>query len=136
MAKWAKHMRLTEPPNYADNINTCNCLITFKDMYAWLGCVDISHLSPVIPSEARNLKSVNGVCATSLDSSLRCAPFRMTRKGRCVQDDRINLLFRSKTLYVSNVNKNLVNRREFQASKPQSNTLHKGRSTCARMRAL
>ena len=43
-----------------------------------LGCVDISHLPPVIPSEARNLKSVNGVCATILDSSLRCAPFRMT----------------------------------------------------------
>ena len=29
-----------------------------------VGCVGISHLSPVIPSEARNLKSVNGVCAT------------------------------------------------------------------------
>ena len=35
-------------------------------------------MSPVIPSEARNLKSVNGVCASSLDSSLRCAAFRMT----------------------------------------------------------
>ena len=43
-----------------------------------LGCVDIYHLSPVIPSEARSLESVIGVCATSLDSSLRCAPFRMT----------------------------------------------------------
>ena len=30
----------------------------------YLCCVDISHLSPVIPSESRNLKSVNGVCAT------------------------------------------------------------------------
>ena len=44
----------------------------------WLGCADISHLARVIPSEARNLKSVNGVCATILDSSLRCAAFRMT----------------------------------------------------------
>ena len=47
--------------------------------HAKLGCVDISHLSSIIPSEARNLKSVNGVRATILDSSLRSAPFRMTR---------------------------------------------------------
>ena len=42
------------------------------------GCVDFFELSPVIPREARDLKSVNGVCAASLDSSLRCAAFRMT----------------------------------------------------------
>ena len=52
-----------------------------------LGCVDISHLSPGIASEAGNLKFVNGMCATSLDSSLRCAAFRMTGLRRCVQDD-------------------------------------------------
>ena len=60
--------------------------------------MDISRLSPVIPREARDLKSVNGVCATLLDSSLRCASFRMTRgrkgacgmtaKGCCVGNDR------------------------------------------------
>ena len=48
---------------------------------------------------------MNGVCATILDSSLRCAAFRMTGKGRCVQNDRIDLLLRSKTLCVSNVNR-------------------------------
>ena len=48
---------------------------------------------------------MNGVCATILDSSLRCAAFRMTGKGRCVHNDRIDLLFRSKTLCVSNVNR-------------------------------
>ena len=41
-------------------------------------------------------------CATTLDSSLRCAPFRMTGKGRCVRmtkdegapfNDRIDLLY-------------------------------------------
>ena len=42
------------------------------------GCVDFFELSPVIPREARDLKSVNGVCAASLDSSLRYAAFRMT----------------------------------------------------------
>ena len=56
-------------------------------------------------AEAGNLKSVNGVCATILDSSLRCAAFRMTGKGRCVQNDRIDLLLRCKTLCVSNVNR-------------------------------
>ena len=48
---------------------------------------------------------MNGVCATILDSSLRCAAFRMTGKGRSVQNDGIDLLFRSKTLCVSNVNR-------------------------------
>ena len=43
-----------------------------------LSCMDISHLSPVIPWEARHLKSANGVCAKILDSSLRSAAFRMT----------------------------------------------------------
>jgi hypothetical protein len=33
--------------------------------------VDISHLSHAIPSKARKLKSLKGVCATILDSSLR-----------------------------------------------------------------
>ena len=37
----------------------------------------ISHLSPVIRSAASKLKSVDGVCATILDSSLRCAAFRL-----------------------------------------------------------
>ena len=46
----------------------------------WLRCVDISHLSPVIPSEASSLKFANGVCTTILDSSLRCAAFRMTEE--------------------------------------------------------
>ena len=32
----------------------------------------------VIPRATRNLKSANGLCATILDSSLRCAAFRMT----------------------------------------------------------
>ena len=56
-------------------------------------------------AEAGNLKSVNGVCATILDSSLRCAAFRMTGKGRCVHNDRIDLLLRRKTLCVSNVSR-------------------------------
>ena len=46
-----------------------------------LGCVDILRLSfitSVISSEARNLKSETGGCAATLDSSLRCAAFRMT----------------------------------------------------------
>ena len=70
-----------------------------------LGGVEISPLSPVIASEVTSLKSVNGVCATSLDSSLRCAAFRMTGLRRSVQNDRIKLLIRSETLCVSNVNK-------------------------------
>ena len=49
------------------------CLSVFQ-----LGCVVISRVSPVILSEVRHLKSVNGVCTTILDSSLRCAAFRMT----------------------------------------------------------
>ena len=44
----------------------------------WLGCADISHLPPFIPSTEKNLKSVDGVFAAILDSSLRSAPFRMT----------------------------------------------------------
>ena len=55
-------------------------LIANNDVSA-LGCVDILRLScvtSVISSEARNLKSENGVCTTNLDSSLRCAAFRMT----------------------------------------------------------
>ena len=49
--------------------------------FSVLGCVDIlrvSFIASVISSEARNLKSENGVCTTNLDSSLRCAAFRMT----------------------------------------------------------
>jgi hypothetical protein len=37
-----------------------------------------SFVPPVIPSEAKNLKIANDVCTTILDSSLRCAAFRMT----------------------------------------------------------
>ena len=41
---------------------------------SWLlkesGCVDICHLSLVIPSKARCLRSVNGLGAAILDSSL------------------------------------------------------------------
>ena len=71
-----------------------------------LGGVDISHLPAVIPREGRNLESVNGVCATILDSSLRSAPVRMTGdEGAPVRMTEKNLLFRSKTLYVSNVNR-------------------------------
>ena len=92
-------------------------------------------MSPVVPREGRNLRSVNGVWVTVLDSSLRCAAFRMTGgrdgalrmagKGRCdqndginmrcvrndginmrrVRDDRINLLFRYRTLCVSDFNR-------------------------------
>ena len=46
-----------------------------------LGCVDISNLShivSVISRFARNLKSEIAACTTILDSSLRCASFRMT----------------------------------------------------------
>ena len=56
---------------------------------------------PCRSREARSLKSVNGVCATILDSSLRCASFRMTGgegagfgmtgKGRCVENDGISM---------------------------------------------
>ena len=56
----------------------CEVWVFSREYKRWLGCVDISHLSPVIPSKAINLKSVNGECATILDSSLRCAAFRMT----------------------------------------------------------
>ena len=62
----------------------------------------------VISSEVRTLKAETGGCVTTLDSSLRWAPFRMTEdegalfrmtkdegagfrmrgEGRCVQDDR------------------------------------------------
>ena len=46
-------------------------------------------LARVISSEGRNLRSVNGVCAMSLDSSLRCAAFGMTEgRGGCVRNDR------------------------------------------------
>ena len=38
----------------------------------------IPYIYLVIPSEARNLKSLTGERATTLDSSLRCAAFRMT----------------------------------------------------------
>ena len=46
-----------------------------------LGCVVISRLFLAIQSEARSLKTVNAVCATTLDSSLRSAAFRMTGMG-------------------------------------------------------
>ena len=43
----------------------------------------------VILSEGRDLMSVDGGCAMSLDSSLRCAVFGMTGgRGRCVRNDR------------------------------------------------
>ena len=35
-------------------------------------------LGRVVSSEGRNVRSVNGGCAMILDSSLRCAAFRMT----------------------------------------------------------
>ena len=38
----------------------------------------LSLINSVISSEARNLKSEIAACTTSLDSSLRCAAFRMT----------------------------------------------------------
>ena len=53
--------------------------------------MDISLLPAVIPSEVTKLKSVNGVCATILDSSLRCAAFRMTSKGCFVRNDRMEM---------------------------------------------
>ena len=46
-----------------------------------LGYVDISHLFPVIASAAGNLNSEIAACTTILDSSLRCAAFRMTGRG-------------------------------------------------------
>ena len=56
-----------------------------------LGSADILKLSlinTVISSEARNPKSENGARTTILDSSLRCAAFRMTGWVRGVQNDR------------------------------------------------
>ena len=67
--------------------------------------MDISGLSPVIPSAGRNLKFVNGVCAMSLDSSLRCAAFRMTGKGRCIRNDRIGESFKTNNPLPSSVNR-------------------------------
>ena len=46
-------------------------------------------LARVVSSEGRKLRSVNGGCAMILDSSLRCAAFRMTGKGCCVRDGRM-----------------------------------------------
>ena len=48
------------------------------------------NLARVVSSEGRNLKLETGGCATILDSSLRCAAFRMTGEGRFVQDGRVN----------------------------------------------
>ena len=48
-----------------------------------LGCFTF-----VISSEVRKLELGTEGCATALDSSLRCAPFRMTGKGRCVRNDK------------------------------------------------
>ena len=51
------------------------------------------NLARVVSSEAGNLRSVHGGCATILDSSLRCASFRMTGGGMlcCVQNDRMEV---------------------------------------------
>ena len=46
-----------------------------------------SAVGSVISREGRDMELVNGVWATSLDSSLRCAAFRMTGVGRCVQGE-------------------------------------------------
>ena len=61
-------------------------------VWAPRGCVGILKL-PVIISvilrDGRNLESEIAAGAMSLDSSLRCAAFRMTGGGgRCVQNDR------------------------------------------------
>ena len=59
-------------------------------------CSGWQKLASVILSEGRNLRSENGVCAMSLDSSLRCAAFRMTgERGRCVENDRGERALRS-----------------------------------------
>ena len=41
-------------------------------------CSEWQNLARVISSEGRNLKLETSGCATILDSSLRCAAFRMT----------------------------------------------------------
>ena len=41
-------------------------------------CSGWQNLGRVVSSEGRNVRSVNGGCAMILDSSLRCAAFRMT----------------------------------------------------------
>ena len=51
-----------------------------------------SAVGSVISREGRDMELVNGVWATSLDSSLRCAAFRMTGVGRCVQGDSEGML--------------------------------------------
>ena len=56
------------------------------------GCVGILKLPVIISvilSDGRNLESEIAAGATILDSSLRCAAFRMTgKRGRCVRNDR------------------------------------------------
>ena len=52
-------------------------------------CLGWQNLARVVSSEGRNLKLETSGCATILDSSLRCAAFRMTGwRWRCVQNDR------------------------------------------------
>ena len=54
-----------------------------------LGCVDISHLFPVVASAAGNLNSEIAACTTIFRffTSLRCVQNDRGR-GRCVQNDR------------------------------------------------
>ena len=49
-----------------------------KDEGALFRMTEWSYFTSVISSEVRKLKLGTGGCATTLDSSLRCAPFRMT----------------------------------------------------------
>ena len=61
-------------PNYAIQLG---CYPTYViPILSALGCVDISCHAEC--NEEPNLKSVNGVFAMILDSSLRCAALRMT----------------------------------------------------------
>ena len=59
-----------------------------KDEGAAFRMAEEAYVTSVISSEVRKLKLGTGGCATTLDSSLRCAGFRMTGKGRCVRDDK------------------------------------------------
>ena len=54
-----------------------------------VGILKLPVIISVILRDGRNLESEIAAGAMSLDSSLRCAAFRMTgERGRCVQNDR------------------------------------------------
>ena len=58
-----------------DRVNCCAALRMTREGTLRSGW---QNLGRVVSSEGRNVRSVNGGCARSLDSSLCCAAFRMT----------------------------------------------------------